>query len=25
MHYDHAGNHDLFLSATYHVQDREMQ
>lgn len=25
MHYDHAGNHDLFPGATYHVQDREMQ
>lgn len=25
MHYDHAGNHDLFPNATYHVQDREMQ
>jgi glyoxylase-like metal-dependent hydrolase (beta-lactamase superfamily II) len=25
MHYDHAGNHDLFPSASYHVQDREMQ
>jgi glyoxylase-like metal-dependent hydrolase (beta-lactamase superfamily II) len=25
MHYDHAGNHDLFPKARYHVQDREMQ
>lgn len=25
MHYDHAGNHDMFLNAAYHVQDREMQ
>jgi glyoxylase-like metal-dependent hydrolase (beta-lactamase superfamily II) len=25
MHYDHCGNHDLFPSARYHVQDREMQ
>jgi glyoxylase-like metal-dependent hydrolase (beta-lactamase superfamily II) len=25
MHWDHAGNHDLFPNATYHVQDREMQ
>ncbi|HEY4373364.1 MAG TPA: N-acyl homoserine lactonase family protein [Burkholderiales bacterium] len=25
MHYDHAGNRDLFPKATYHVQDREMQ
>ena len=24
MHYDHAGNHDLFPAARYHVQDREM-
>ena len=24
MHYDHAGNRDLFPSARYHVQDREM-
>jgi len=24
LHYDHAGNHDLFPSARYHVQDREM-
>jgi glyoxylase-like metal-dependent hydrolase (beta-lactamase superfamily II) len=24
MHYDHAGNNDLFPAATYHVQDREM-
>jgi glyoxylase-like metal-dependent hydrolase (beta-lactamase superfamily II) len=24
MHYDHAGNHDLFPSATFHLQDREM-
>jgi len=25
MHYDHAGNLDLFPNATFHVQDREMQ
>lgn len=25
MHYDHAGNHDMFPNAAYHVQDREMQ
>lgn len=25
MHYDHAGNHDLFPKARYHVQDREMK
>jgi glyoxylase-like metal-dependent hydrolase (beta-lactamase superfamily II) len=25
MHYDHCGNHDLFPSARFHVQDREMQ
>src|SRR5215831_16485604 len=24
MHYDHAGNHDLFPHARFHVQDREM-
>jgi len=24
MHYDHAGNGDLFPSARYHLQDREM-
>jgi len=24
MHYDHAGNHNLFPAARYHVQDREM-
>lgn len=24
MHYDHAGNHDLFPQARYHVQDDEM-
>ncbi len=24
MHYDHAGNHMLFPSARYHIQDREM-
>ncbi|MCC7484011.1 MAG: N-acyl homoserine lactonase family protein [Burkholderiales bacterium] len=24
MHYDHAGNRDLFPGARYHVQDREM-
>ena len=24
MHYDHAGNHDLFPKARYHIQDREM-
>jgi glyoxylase-like metal-dependent hydrolase (beta-lactamase superfamily II) len=25
MHYDHAGNHEMFPRAAYHVQDREMQ
>lgn len=25
MHYDHAGNHDLFPNARYHIQDREME
>jgi glyoxylase-like metal-dependent hydrolase (beta-lactamase superfamily II) len=25
MHYDHAGNVDLFPAATFHLQDREMQ
>lgn len=25
MHYDHAGNLDLFPNATFHVQDREMR
>ena len=25
MHYDHAGNHDLFPNALYHIQDKEMQ
>ena len=25
MHYDHAGNHDLFPNARFHVQDKEMQ
>lgn len=25
MHYDHAGNHDLFPNARYHVQEREME
>lgn len=25
MHWDHAGNNDLFPGARYHVQDREMQ
>lgn len=25
MHYDHAGNHDLFPNASYHIQDREME
>ena len=25
MHYDHAGNCDLFPAATFHLQDREMQ
>lgn len=25
MHYDHAGNCDLFPMATFHLQDREMQ
>ncbi len=24
LHYDHAGNHDLFPRATYHLQDAEM-
>jgi glyoxylase-like metal-dependent hydrolase (beta-lactamase superfamily II) len=24
MHYDHAGNHDLFPAARYHIQDVEM-
>jgi glyoxylase-like metal-dependent hydrolase (beta-lactamase superfamily II) len=24
MHYDHAGNRDLFPNATFHLQDREM-
>lgn len=24
MHYDHAGNHDLFPAARYHLQDEEM-
>jgi glyoxylase-like metal-dependent hydrolase (beta-lactamase superfamily II) len=24
MHYDHCGNHKMFPSARYHVQDREM-
>jgi glyoxylase-like metal-dependent hydrolase (beta-lactamase superfamily II) len=24
MHWDHAGNHDPFPQARYHVQDREM-
>jgi glyoxylase-like metal-dependent hydrolase (beta-lactamase superfamily II) len=24
MHYDHAGNHDRFPNATFHLQDREM-
>src|SRR5437868_888021 len=24
MHYDHSGNHGMFPSARYHVQDREM-
>ena len=24
MHYDHAGNYDLFPNATYHIQDTEM-
>ncbi len=24
MHYDHAGNHDLFPKARFHIQDREM-
>jgi glyoxylase-like metal-dependent hydrolase (beta-lactamase superfamily II) len=24
MHYDHAGNNELFPNATYHIQDREM-
>jgi glyoxylase-like metal-dependent hydrolase (beta-lactamase superfamily II) len=25
LHYDHAGNHDAFPGARYHVQDREME
>ena len=25
MHYDHAGNRDLFPQARYHLQDREMK
>jgi glyoxylase-like metal-dependent hydrolase (beta-lactamase superfamily II) len=25
LHYDHAGNHDIFPNAKYHVQDREME
>lgn len=25
MHYDHCGNHELFPSARYHLQDREMK
>ena len=25
MHYDHAGNLDLFPRATFHIQDREME
>jgi glyoxylase-like metal-dependent hydrolase (beta-lactamase superfamily II) len=25
MHYDHAGNHNVFPNARYHVQDREME
>jgi len=25
MHYDHAGNHDLFPNARYHLQDEEMR
>ncbi|MHA6688098.1 N-acyl homoserine lactonase family protein [Mesorhizobium sp. A556] len=25
LHWDHAGNHDLFPNARYHVQDREMR
>ncbi|KER69993.1 metallo-beta-lactamase [Burkholderia cepacia] len=25
MHYDHAGNADLFPNARYHIQDREME
>jgi glyoxylase-like metal-dependent hydrolase (beta-lactamase superfamily II) len=24
LHYDHAGNHDLFPQARYHVQEKEM-
>lgn len=24
LHYDHAGNHDLFPNARFHLQDREM-
>ena len=25
MHYDHAGNHEIFPNARYHIQDREME
>jgi len=25
LHYDHAGNNDLFLNATFHLQDKEME
>ena len=25
LHYDHCGNHDMFPTARYHVQDREMK
>lgn len=25
MHYDHAGNHDLFPNARYHIQEEEMR
>ena len=25
MHYDHAGNHEMFPSARYHIQDKEMR
>jgi glyoxylase-like metal-dependent hydrolase (beta-lactamase superfamily II) len=25
LHYDHAGNHDLFPKAVYHLQDKEMR
>src|SRR6218665_4096131 len=25
LHYDHAGNCELFPAATFHLQDREMQ